>query len=91
MRLAEITVNSRKKLMDILKGDSIINSFYEFYEYHHEHTNNFTDDLYRIYNPTELSNIQEDVYMYQHVIPKIFTENEQPVIMINELTTYFGV
>lgn len=46
MRISEITVNSHKRLMDMLKHGEFIMNFYNFYENHHRNTS----DLYRIYN-----------------------------------------
>lgn len=89
MRISEITVNSHKRLMDMLKHGEFISNFYTFYEYHHGKTYDFTNDLYRIYNPTELSNIQDDVYNYKDIIPQLFNTGEQPLIMINDLVKYF--
>ena len=89
MRLREITLSDKERLLDEIAGNPFTGNFYKFYLHHQKFTNNFSIPVNKKYDPERIRSIMYLLKIYDDIIIKQHSNRSQLVSMITELMEYF--
>jgi hypothetical protein len=91
MRLHEIEIDPRKKLLDSIRNEEVSSFFYAFYETHKRITHEFMYTPIRFYSPDEIIDILKVIELYEIIIPELYIGQDQIRVMLSELVEYFNL